>query len=87
LGDGNLHFNISGADETVAIDAHAETMKRTVHDMVAARGGSFSAEHGIGQTKVGELTRYAPPLELELMRSIKKIFDPNGIMNPGKVLA
>ena len=87
LGDGNLHFNISGANETATIDAHAEAMKRTVHDMVAARGGSFSAEHGIGQTKVGELARYASPLELELMRNVKKMFDPNGIMNPGKVLA
>ena len=55
--------------------------------MVAARSGSFSAEHGIGQTKVGELARYASPLELELMRNIKKMLDPNGIMNPGKVLA
>lgn len=87
LGDGNLHFNISGADAGAKIDAHADAMKRAVHDMVAARGGSFSAEHGIGQTKVGELVRYAAPLELELMRNIKKMLDPNGIMNPGKVLA
>ena len=49
-------------------------------------GGSFSAEHGIGQLKVAELERYAPPVELDLMRAIKHAFDPNGIMNPGKVL-
>lgn len=48
--------------------------------------GSFSAEHGIGRLKVGELERYAPPLELELMRAVKRAFDPHGIMNPGKVL-
>lgn len=46
----------------------------------------MSAEHGIGRLKVDELTRYAPPVEIELMRAIKRAFDPNGIMNPGKVL-
>jgi FAD/FMN-containing dehydrogenase len=53
-----------------------------VHDC----GGSFSAEHGIGQLKVGELERYAAPVELELMRAIKHALDPRGILNPGKVL-
>ena len=60
--------------------------KRAIHDLVREFGGSFSAEHGIGQLKVAELERYAPPVELELMRAIKQAFDPNGIMNPGKVL-
>jgi FAD/FMN-containing dehydrogenase len=49
-------------------------------------GGSFSAEHGIGQLKVFELERYANPVELDLMRTLKRALDPNGIMNPGKVL-
>jgi len=53
---------------------------------VRAHGGSFSAEHGIGRLKVEELQRYASPVELDLMRLIKQAFDPNGIMNPGKVL-
>ena len=61
-------------------------MRRAIHDLVREFGGSFSAEHGIGQLKVGELERYAAPVELDLMRAIKHAFDPNGIMNPGKVL-
>jgi FAD/FMN-containing dehydrogenase len=61
-------------------------MRRAIHDLVREFGGSFSAEHGIGRLKVAELARYAPPVELELMHAIKRAFDPNGIMNPGKVL-
>jgi FAD/FMN-containing dehydrogenase len=54
--------------------------------MVREFGGSFSAEHGIGRLKVGELERYASAVELELMRRVKCALDPHGIMNPGKVL-
>jgi FAD/FMN-containing dehydrogenase len=54
--------------------------------MVRDFGGSFSAEHGIGRLKVGELERYASAVELDLMRAVKRAFDPNGILNPGKVL-
>lgn len=57
-----------------------------MHDLVASMGGSFSAEHGIGQLKVAELERYAQPAELAAMRAIKHALDPNGILNPGKVL-
>jgi FAD/FMN-containing dehydrogenase len=88
LGDGNLHFNInqragSAAAQLLAIEPKA---KRAIHDFVREFGGSFSAEHGIGQLKVFELERYANPVELELMQRVKHAFDPNGIMNPGKVL-
>ncbi|MBC8026476.1 MAG: FAD-binding oxidoreductase [Steroidobacteraceae bacterium] len=88
LGDGNLHFNInqragSVAAQLLAVEPKA---KRAIHDLVKDFGGSFSAEHGIGQLKVFELERYANPLELELMQRVKHAFDPNGIMNPGKVL-
>ena len=62
------------------------SIKRAVHDMVRDFGGSFSAEHGIGRLKVSELERYASPVELDLMRAVKRAFDPNGILNPGKVL-
>ena len=88
LGDGNLHFNINQRAGTQAFQLQAVEQKarRAIHDLVRDFGGSFSAEHGIGQLKVFELERYASPVELELMRSIKKSLDPNGIMNPGKVL-
>jgi FAD/FMN-containing dehydrogenase len=53
---------------------------------VSEFGGSFSAEHGIGRLKVGELEHYASPVEIDLMRAVKKALDPNGVLNPGKVL-
>ncbi len=87
-GDGNLHFNVSqrmGSDNAAFL-ARESTLKRALHDLVASLGGSFSAEHGIGQLKVQELARYAAPGELAAMHSIKQALDPHGIMNPGKVL-
>ena len=87
-GDGNLHFNLNqapGADRAAFL-AREEPVKRAIHDLVRDFGGSFSAEHGIGRLKVAELERYAPPVELDLMRAIKRALDPNGILNPGKVL-
>jgi len=87
-GDGNLHCNLNQApgSDRAAFLAREEPIKRVIHEMVKDFGGSFSAEHGIGRLKVGELERYAPPVELDLMRAIKRVFDPNGILNPGKVL-
>ncbi|HEY2399115.1 MAG TPA: FAD-binding oxidoreductase [Steroidobacteraceae bacterium] len=88
VGDGNLHFNLNQAPgssgETFL--ARETSIKRVIHDMVRDFGGSFSAEHGIGKLKVGELERYASPVELDLMRAVKHALDPNGILNPGKVL-
>jgi len=88
-GDGNLHFNISFPRESppAQVAALEPVVKRAIHDLVAAHGGSFSAEHGIGRLKVGELERYASPVTLAMMRSIKRALDPHGIMNPGKLLA
>lgn len=88
LGDGNLHFNVNAA---AGVDAErfladAPAVRRAIHDLVREFGGSFSAEHGIGRLKVGELERYADAVELQLMRAVKSAFDPHGIMNPGKVL-
>jgi FAD/FMN-containing dehydrogenase len=88
VGDGNLHFNLNqapGVDRALFL-AREPAVKRAMHDLVHDCGGSFSAEHGIGKLKVDELERYAPPVELELMRIIKRALDPRGIMNRGKVL-
>jgi FAD/FMN-containing dehydrogenase len=88
VGDGNLHFNLNqapGADPARFLAREPE-VKRAIHDLVHAHRGSFSAEHGIGRLKVAELERYASPVELDLMRALKRVFDPHGILNPGKVL-
>ena len=93
VGDGNLHFNLSppagtehGSAAEAAFRALAPVVNRAIHDLVAALGGSFSAEHGIGQLKIGVLERYEDPVALSVMRDIKAALDPDGIMNPGKVL-
>ena len=88
VGDGNLHFNLNqapGSDRNIFL-AREPAIKRAIHDMVGEFGGSFSAEHGIGRLKVGELEHYASPVEIDLMRAVKKALDPNGVLNPGKVL-
>ena len=88
VGDGNIHFNLSqpvGADKAAFL-ARWEEMNRIVHDIVAARNGSISAEHGIGRMKVEEITHYKTKIELDLMRKIKAALDPDRIMNPGKVV-
>jgi FAD/FMN-containing dehydrogenase len=82
VGDGNLHYNVGDA----ALITRRPEVSRIVYDQVAALGGSISAEHGLGQLKREEITRHKDPLELELMRSVKSALDPQGIMNPGKVL-
>jgi FAD/FMN-containing dehydrogenase len=89
LGDGNLHFNVS-APPGVDADTwqgHTDAVNATIHDAVVALRGSISAEHGIGQLKRDELRHYKTPAELEAMRRIKQALDPQGLMNPGKVLA
>jgi FAD/FMN-containing dehydrogenase len=88
VGDGNLHFNINqapGSDSNTFL-AREPAIKRAIHDLVREFGGSFSAEHGIGRLKVGELEHYAAPVEIALMQAVKKALDPNGVLNPGKVL-
>ena len=57
-----------------------------VYDLVTLAGGSISAEHGIGQMKLADLERLAPPAKLHAMRAIKEALDPLGIMNPGKLI-
>lgn len=88
VGDGNLHYNQSKpeAGENAAFIASQSRVNEIVHDIVHQLGGSISAEHGIGQLKREELLRYKSPLEMELMRTVKRALDPLGLMNPGKVL-
>jgi D-lactate dehydrogenase (cytochrome) len=88
MGDGNLHFNFSqpvGADGK-AFMAGADIIHDAIYAIVARLGGSISAEHGIGQLKTGLLKQAKDPVALEMMRAIKTALDPNGILNPGKVL-
>ena len=88
LGDGNLHYNVFPPKGRKAVEFKVlhDDVKAVVHDMVQARGGSVSAEHGLGRLKVGDLERYGDPAKLAAMRAIKAALDPLGIMNPGAVL-
>jgi FAD/FMN-containing dehydrogenase len=61
-------------------------MNEIVHDIAVKLGGSFSAEHGIGTLKREDMLRYKSPVELDLMRGLKVLFDPNEILSPGRVL-
>ena len=88
LGDGNIHYNVS---QPVAMDrdvflANWEALNAAVHEIVLDLKGSISAEHGIGRLKRDLLPHAKQAIELELMRKIKSAFDPNGILNPGKLL-
>ncbi|MET0138085.1 MAG: FAD-binding oxidoreductase [Sphingobium sp.] len=91
LGDGNIHFHVrpprDGGDRGAAwVADYGETVSRFVNDMVVAASGSISAEHGIGQMKVAELARLASPAQLGAMRALKSAFDPQGLLNPGKLV-
>jgi len=89
LGDGNIHFNVlapADVDGKAWLEAEGPAVNVFVHDFVAARGGSLSAEHGIGQLKLAELARTAGPVRLHVLRAIKQALDPLGIMNPGKLV-
>ncbi len=88
VGDGDLHYDQAKPEssENTAFIAATPAVNRIVHDIVHELGGSISAEHGIGQLKRSELQHYKSSVELEMMRAIKRVFDPKGLMNPGKVL-
>ncbi|MGH8852026.1 MAG: FAD-binding oxidoreductase [Casimicrobiaceae bacterium] len=88
LGDGNLHYNLSAPSGTAAagfLEMTAEA-NRIVYDLVAELGGTFSAEHGVGQMKRDAMARYKAPIEIELMRRLKRALDPRATLNPGKVV-
>ncbi len=88
LGDGNLHYNFSsakGADQALFV-AQQDRLNDIVHDLVRAHHGTISAEHGLGVLRRDEADAHRPAVEKRLMASIKAALDPQGIMNPGKLL-
>ena len=88
LGDGNVHFNVSqpvGGDGAQFLARWGE-VNDAVNKIVLKYNGSISAEHGIGRLKRDSLPKVKDPVALELMRGLKRMLDPNGILNPGKVL-
>ena len=89
LGDGNVHFHVrapAGVDGTRWFAQDAPVITRFVNDLVVAAGGSISAEHGIGQMKLGELERLSSPARMAALRAIKTAFDPRELLNPGKLV-
>ena len=88
LGDGNIHFHVRAAGHAAPdwYEREGAAITRMVDDLVTAAGGSISAEHGIGQLKIDELERLAPPGRIHALRAIKHALDPLGIMNPGKLI-
>jgi FAD/FMN-containing dehydrogenase len=89
LGDGNLHYNVQapdGIDAAAFMQSHEAAINELVYDAVDAHHGSISAEHGIGVLKRDELARRKSPVALQMMRAIKAALDPQGLMNPGRLL-
>ncbi|WFU69459.1 FAD-binding oxidoreductase [Bradyrhizobium sp. CB2312] len=91
IGDGNIHvvalIDRAHCQDPAATAALVAEINEIVDDETAAQGGAISAEHGIGITNRGRLARVTDPLDIALMRDIKKLLDPNGLMNPGKIFA
>ena len=88
IGDGNMHYNPAQPRDWdgAAFAAERENINRIVHDIVAEMNGSISAEHGLGRLRREEVLRYKSDVEMDLMRAVKRAFDPDDIMNPGKVV-
>ena len=89
LGDGNLHYNVQapeGQDAAQFLAEQEDRINTLVFDAVARHGGSISAEHGIGSLKAAKLPHYKSPIALGMMHAIKQALDPQGTMNPGRVL-
>jgi len=87
IGDGNLHINVLKPAQTTDADflAQCERVTKLLAETLARHGGSISAEHGIGLVKKAYLASTRSPGEILLMRGVRAVFDPDGLMNPGKV--
>jgi FAD/FMN-containing dehydrogenase len=89
LGDGNVHFHVLAPDGAVRGEwenGEGKPISSFVHDLVTRWGGSISAEHGIGRLKRDELGRLGDPVALSMMRAVKQALDPDGLLNPGKLV-
>src|SRR5699024_7101883 len=88
VGDGNIHFDLlePGGMDGEAFVADLRPITDAVYDVVQQFDGSFSAEHGIGQLKVDDMRRYRDAVDLDMLRAVKQALDPQGLMNPGKVV-
>jgi FAD/FMN-containing dehydrogenase len=89
LGDGNLHYNVQapvGRDNAEFLRTQEDRVNTLVYDAVRGFGGSISAEHGVGSLKVDTLPDYKDPTALAMMRRLKQALDPQGILNPGRVV-
>jgi FAD/FMN-containing dehydrogenase len=90
LGDGNLHYNVQcpeGTDGAAFLRDHEAQVNAIVYDSVHAHGGSISAEHGVGELKRDTLPLYKSAVALSMMKAIKQALDPQGLLNPGRVIA
>ena len=87
IGDNNLHYNIFSANDKKnnKLKENKSVINKIIFENVSDYGGSFSAEHGVGQLRIDELKRYKSSFEIDQMKKIKKIFDPKNILNPNKL--
>jgi FAD/FMN-containing dehydrogenase len=83
LGDGNVHYGVYPSRDDAALK---DKIVEIIEDVVESLGGSFSAEHGVGLSKLNTMRRRKDPVALDMMRKIKGVLDPNGILNPGKLI-
>ncbi|MEM6626399.1 MAG: FAD-binding oxidoreductase [Pseudomonadota bacterium] len=90
VGDGNMHYNVvppASVDDSEYVEAEGAAIMALVHDIVGELGGSISAEHGIGLLKRDDLAARTSPVAIDLMQTLKAALDPDGRMNPGRVIA
>jgi FAD/FMN-containing dehydrogenase len=83
LGDGNVHYGVYPSSDDAALK---DQIIEIIEDVVESLGGSFSAEHGVGLSKLNTMRRRKDPVALDMMRKIKGVLDPNGILNPCKLI-
>ncbi|MFC0199881.1 FAD-binding oxidoreductase [Paracoccus rhizosphaerae] len=83
LGDGNIHYTCWPSRDDAALK---DALRAEIDRLAVAMNGTFSAEHGVGLSKLGSMSRHKDPVALEVMRAIKDALDPQGILNPGKTI-